>query len=73
MRNLTRRETEAIFEQLEALGWVARIAGFRPSDPPRWIVNPVVHQRFAERAAAAKEAPRTGSRNDCGTDEGRQG
>ena len=53
MRNLKRHETEAIFEQLEALGWVTRIAGFRSSDPPHWIVNPVVHQRFAERAAAA--------------------
>jgi hypothetical protein len=55
MRGLKRHETEAIFEQLEALGWVARIAGSRPSDPPRWIVNPAVHQRFAERAQAAKK------------------
>jgi Protein of unknown function (DUF3987) len=55
MRGLKRHETEAIFEQLEALGWVARIAGSRPSDPPRWIVNPAVHQRFAERAEAAKK------------------
>jgi Protein of unknown function (DUF3987) len=55
MRNLTRRETEAIFEQLDALGWITRTPGPRPSDPPRWIVNPVVHQKFAERGKAEAE------------------
>ena len=55
MRNLTRRETDAIFEQLDAFGWVTRTPGPRPSDPPHWIVNPVVHQKFAERAEAAKK------------------
>ena len=55
MRNLTRRETEAIFEQLDALGWVTRTPGPRPSDPPHWIVNPVVHQKFAERGKAEAE------------------
>ena len=55
MRNLTRRETEAIFEQLDALGWVTRTPGPRPSDPPHWVVNPVVHQKFAERGKAEAE------------------
>jgi hypothetical protein len=55
MRGLKKHETEAIFEQLEALGWIIRTPGSRPSDPPHWIVNPVVHQRFAERAEAAKK------------------
>ena len=55
MRNLTRRETEAIFEQLDALGWITRTPGPRPSDPPHWIVNPAVHQKFAERAKAEAE------------------
>ena len=55
MRNLKRRETEAIFEQLDAFGWVTRTPGPRPSDPPHWIVNPAVHQKFAERAEAAKK------------------
>ena len=55
MRKLTRRETEAIFEQLDALGWITRIPGRRPSDPPHWIVNPVVHQKFAERGEKETE------------------
>jgi hypothetical protein len=55
MRGLKKYETEAIFEQLEALGWIIRTPGARPSDPPHWMVNPVVHQRFAERGEAAKK------------------
>ena len=55
MRNLTRRETDAIFEQLDALGWITRTPGPRPSDPPHWIVNPAVHQKFAERGKAEAE------------------
>ena len=55
MRNLTRRETDAIFEQLDALGWVTRTPGPRPSDPPHWIVNPRVHTKFAERAKGEAE------------------
>jgi hypothetical protein len=54
MRKLERREIEAVFEQLDALGWIDRTPGPRPSDPPHWIVNPVVHSKFAERAAAEK-------------------
>ena len=55
MRKLTRRETEAIFEQLDALGWLTRTPGLRPSDPPHWDVNPAVHQKFAERGKAEAE------------------
>ena len=53
MRRLEDFETRAIFEQLEALGWVMRAPGPRRTDPPHWVVNPVVHQRFAERAIEA--------------------
>ena len=54
MRGLTRRETDNVCEQLEALGWVTRTPG--PRKGLHWIVNPNVHVRFAERAA--KEAAR---------------
>jgi uncharacterized protein DUF3987 len=55
MRKLVRHETEGLFEQLEAFGWLTRTPGPRPGSLPRWTVNPVVHQRFAERAKAEKE------------------
>jgi Protein of unknown function (DUF3987) len=51
MQKLTRRDTEAVFEQLEALAWVTRVPGPRPSSPPQWVVNPRCHELFAERAA----------------------
>jgi hypothetical protein len=50
MRGLERQEIESVFEQLEALGWLFRTPGRRWSDPIRWLVNPEVHHRFAERA-----------------------
>ena len=55
MRRLIQRETNELFEQLEAFGWLTRKPGARPSSLPRWVVNPVVHQRYAERAKAEKE------------------
>ena len=64
MRKLERRDTEAVFEQLDALGWVTRTPGPRPSDPPHWIVNPAVHQKFAERAKAEAER-RKKVQGDC--------
>jgi hypothetical protein len=50
MRLLRKHETEQIFQQLDALGWVTLIPGARPNDPPRWKVNPEVHERFTKRA-----------------------
>jgi Protein of unknown function (DUF3987)/Primase C terminal 2 (PriCT-2) len=55
MRGLERRDIEAIFDQLDALGWITRTPGPRPTDPPHWIVNPVVHRKFAERGQAEAE------------------
>jgi hypothetical protein len=52
MRGLTKRETENVFEQLDALGWVNRVPAPRPSDPPHWLVNPEVHTRFKARGEA---------------------
>jgi hypothetical protein len=54
MRGLDRPEIEAIFDQLDAFGWIDRTPGHRLTDPPRWIVNPAVHVKFAERAEAEK-------------------
>jgi hypothetical protein len=50
MRGIERQSIARIFEQLEALGWVEAEPGRRAIDPPRWKVNPVVHQRYAARA-----------------------
>jgi len=52
MRGLDRQQIEGVFDQLDALGWIDRIPGPRPTSPSRWVVNPVVHSKFAERAAA---------------------
>lgn len=61
MRGLTRAETIRIFEQLEALGWVAAMpAPARSNAAPTWSVNPAVHSAFIERrnteAARRKKA-----------------
>jgi hypothetical protein len=49
MRSLTKRETDAVFEQFEALGWLAPIE--RKGKPTiHWDVNQEVHIRFTERA-----------------------
>jgi hypothetical protein len=55
MRGLTKPETMAAFEQLEALGWLVRTPGRRPSSDPQWQVNPAVHIKFEERAAVEAE------------------
>jgi hypothetical protein len=55
MRGLTKAETSAVFEQLEALGWVNRTPGPRPTDPPHWKVNPKCHQKFTARAKREAE------------------
>jgi hypothetical protein len=51
MRKMLKKDTDAVFEQLEAFGWIERKEGKKPSSPPVWEVNPMVHQLFAERAA----------------------
>jgi hypothetical protein len=50
MRRAASREVEEALEHLEALGWLDRIPGPRPTSPTRWLVNPAVHFKFAERA-----------------------
>jgi hypothetical protein len=61
MRNLDRRETERIFQQLEAFGWLVQEIDARRVTPPRWLVNPEVHTRFsdyAERETAKRQKER---------------
>jgi hypothetical protein len=55
MRSLCRQDIEAVFDQLEALGWITRTPGPYVRSPPHWIVNPAVHTKFAERASAEAE------------------
>ena len=55
MRGLDRRDIESVFDQLEALGWIERIPGPKPTAPPHGIVNPAVHVKFAARAASEAE------------------
>lgn len=52
MRGLKDYEVQPLLQQLEALGWLQRTIGPRPSSPPHYAVNPLVHLRFAERASA---------------------
>jgi Protein of unknown function (DUF3987) len=56
MRKLTKRDTDAVFQQLEALGWVKCIPRRNAAD--LWIVNKQVHDMFTERAE--REAARRG-------------
>ena len=55
MRKLTQRDTLAVFEQLEAFGWVTRPFKIEPGPVTKWIVNEAVHQRFAQRAKEEAE------------------
>jgi Protein of unknown function (DUF3987) len=55
MRKLTERDTNDVFAQLEALGWLMKVYGRRSSEV-HWIVNPQVHINF--KAKAAEEAKR---------------
>jgi hypothetical protein len=50
MRGLERQDIDAVFQQLDALGWVSQTLGPRSTSPAHWVVNPAVHQLFAERA-----------------------
>jgi hypothetical protein len=50
MRKLTRRDTDQIFEQLEAFGWLIRQEG-KKRGSVAWEVNARVHELFNERAA----------------------
>jgi hypothetical protein len=54
MRRLGPEQALAVFEQLEAFGWLDRVSSERRA-PSHWRVNPAVHQKFAERAKSETE------------------
>jgi hypothetical protein len=49
MRGLGKHQTESIFQQLEALGWLIQEPDTKAARS--WLINPEVHRRFKERAA----------------------
>jgi hypothetical protein len=55
MRNLDKQGIEGVLYQLNVLGWLDRVDGPRPSSPPQWVVNPVIHVKYEQRAASEKE------------------
>ncbi|WP_377829530.1 DUF3987 domain-containing protein [Bradyrhizobium lupini] len=52
MRRLSPEAGLAVFEQLEAFGWLERTPSRLRGAPTHWTINPAVHQKFAERAKA---------------------
>jgi hypothetical protein len=58
MRRLGRQDIAAVCDQLDALGWLNRTPGLRPTDAPRWDVNPVCHAMFEKRATTEAERRR---------------
>jgi hypothetical protein len=55
MRGSDKREMEALFDQLDGLGWINLVPGPRSSSPAYGHVNPAVHTKFAARAQAEAE------------------
>jgi hypothetical protein len=53
MRDLERRDTDLIFAQLEAYGWLKRQTG-KWFTEVIWNVNPKVHQLFKSEYLAAR-------------------
>lgn len=53
MRKLTKADTYAIFEQMDAYGWL--IEDTKRADARAWMVNPAVHILFADRASGERE------------------
>lgn len=51
MRRLAKADVLPILEQLTALNWLAEEPGPRATSDPFYVVNPMVHSLFAERAA----------------------
>ena len=50
MRKITNSDIMPILQSLVALGWLAEGGKLRPTSLPEFIVNPIVHSIYAERA-----------------------
>jgi hypothetical protein len=51
---LTADEGRKVLEKLEFFGWLTALAPTGNQTAPRWKVNPIVHELFAERARTEK-------------------
>jgi hypothetical protein len=51
----TVKKREEVADELAAWGWLERAPGPRSNSQPQWNVNPLVHERFADRAKAEAE------------------
>lgn len=55
LKALTAEQSRKLFEKLESLGWLEPTQPPPNSSTPRWLVNPAVHDLFAERGRKEKE------------------
>ena len=53
LRTMEKAEFLRVMEKLESAGWVTEVPAAQKHGKPRWKVNPLVHERFAEHAAKA--------------------
>ena len=54
-RSMTADQFRVLCEKLEAFSWLERREPGPKSSTPRWVVNPRVHQAFADRAKREQE------------------
>ncbi|MGY4317226.1 DUF3987 domain-containing protein [Bradyrhizobium sp. JR3.5] len=66
MRRLSPEAGLSVFEQLEAFGWLERTPSRLRGAPTHWLVNPAVHNKFAERAKEEAARPGGSPQDNCG-------
>ncbi|MEO6151863.1 MAG: DUF3987 domain-containing protein [Croceibacterium sp.] len=65
-RHMTAEQFRLLCEKLEAFGWLEKAEPGPKSNTPRWLVNPLAHELFADRArneAIRREAARDALRD----------
>ena len=55
LKALAVEQSRKLFEKLESLSWLEPTDPPKNSKTPRWLVNPAVHDLFAERGRKEKE------------------